>query len=88
MFDLFILEAPFRTHGESDSQPASPLARDYEALVERCGLLDRSERGKLALSGAGAVEFLNGQLTNGTEYCECEKGRETTGSSTSPEEDS
>ena len=32
--------------------------------ARRCGLLDRSERGKLALSGAGAVEFLNGQVTN------------------------
>jgi tRNA-modifying protein YgfZ len=46
------------------------LAAEYEALVERCGLVDRSERGKLALSGlpggdaAGAVEFLNGQITN------------------------
>src|SRR5260370_10872822 len=29
-----------------------------------CALLDRSERGKLALTGAGAVEFLNGQVTN------------------------
>lgn len=27
-------------------------------------MLDRSERGKLALSGSGAVEFLNGQVTN------------------------
>ena len=26
--------------------------------------MDRSERGKLALTGAGAVEFLNGQVTN------------------------
>jgi tRNA-modifying protein YgfZ len=33
-------------------------------LVHGCGLVDRSERGKLALSGAGAVEFLNGQVTN------------------------
>jgi folate-binding protein YgfZ len=33
-------------------------------LQSGCGLLDRSERGKLALSGAGAVEFLNGQITN------------------------
>jgi folate-binding protein YgfZ len=40
------------------------LARDYETLRERCGVLDRSERGKLALSGTGAVEFLNGQVTN------------------------
>jgi folate-binding protein YgfZ len=37
---------------------------EYEVLQSGCGLLDRSERGKLALSGAGAVEFLNGQITN------------------------
>src|SRR5260370_32475509 len=29
-----------------------------------CALLDRSDRGKLALTGAGAIEFLNGQVTN------------------------
>ncbi len=40
------------------------LAAELRALRESCGLLDRSERGKLALSGAGAVEFLNGQVTN------------------------
>jgi len=40
------------------------LAAEYAALVESCGLVDRSERGKLALTGAGAVEFLNGQVTN------------------------
>jgi folate-binding protein YgfZ len=38
--------------------------RDYEALTHGCGLLDRSERGKLGLTGSGAVEFLNGQVTN------------------------
>jgi folate-binding protein YgfZ len=40
------------------------FAAEHRALLEGCGLLDRSERGKLALSGAGAVEFLNGQVTN------------------------
>jgi tRNA-modifying protein YgfZ len=40
------------------------LAEDYRMLLEGCGLLDRSERGKLALTGAEAVEFLNGQVTN------------------------
>ncbi len=40
------------------------LHAEYESLTERCGLVDRSERGKLALTGAGAVEFLNGQVTN------------------------
>jgi folate-binding protein YgfZ len=40
------------------------LAAEYATLTERCGLVDRSERGKLALTGIGAVEFLNGQVTN------------------------
>jgi len=40
------------------------LQADYDTLTRACGLLDRSERGKLAVTGAGAVEFLNGQLTN------------------------
>jgi folate-binding protein YgfZ len=40
------------------------LEADHRALVEGCGMVDRSERGKLALSGAGALEFLNGQVTN------------------------
>jgi len=39
-------------------------AEAYRALSEGCGLLDRSERGKLALTGPDAVEFLNGQVTN------------------------
>jgi folate-binding protein YgfZ len=36
---------------------------DYAALTERVGVLDRSERGKLALTGEDAKEFLQGQLT-------------------------
>jgi folate-binding protein YgfZ len=40
---------------------------DYRVLTEACGLLDRSERGKLALTGPGAKEFLEGQVTNGIE---------------------
>jgi tRNA-modifying protein YgfZ len=46
------------------STDTSPLTADYELLRAGCGLIDRSERGKLALSGADAVEFLNGQVTN------------------------
>ena len=42
----------------------SALDADYRALTESCGLIDRSERGKLALNGSGAVAFLNGQITN------------------------
>jgi folate-binding protein YgfZ len=40
------------------------LQTEYRTLREACGLVDRSERGKLALTGAQAVEFLNGQVTN------------------------
>jgi tRNA-modifying protein YgfZ len=43
---------------------ASPVAEQYRALTEQCGLVDRSERGKLALSGSDAPEFLSGQVTN------------------------
>src|SRR5690242_725658 len=43
---------------------ADKLQEEYRALLEGCGLLDRSERGKLALTGADALAFLNGQVTN------------------------
>ncbi len=36
-------------------------------MTEGCGLLDRSERGKLALSGREAKNFLQGQVTNDVE---------------------
>jgi folate-binding protein YgfZ len=39
----------------------------YRALTEGCGLLDRSERGKLALVGPAAKQFLGGQVTNDVE---------------------
>jgi tRNA-modifying protein YgfZ len=42
----------------------SALDTEYRSLREGCGLLDRSERGKLALTGPGAAEFLDGQVTN------------------------
>jgi folate-binding protein YgfZ len=40
---------------------------DYRAVTEACGLLDRSERGKLALTGGEAKSFLQGQVTNDIE---------------------
>jgi folate-binding protein YgfZ len=40
------------------------LAGEYRLLLESCGVVDRSQRGKLALTGSGALEFLNGQVTN------------------------
>ncbi len=46
------------------------LDAQYRQLREECGLLDRSERGKLAVSGPDAVEYLQGQLTNDVEALE------------------
>jgi folate-binding protein YgfZ len=42
-------------------------AREDAALRGGCGLVDRSERGKLALTGSQAKEFLQGQVTNDVE---------------------
>src|ERR671911_1098324 len=39
----------------------------YRAMTEGCAIVDRSERGKLALTGAEAKEFLHGQVTNDIE---------------------
>jgi len=50
------------------SAPATiELDAQYRQLREECGLLERSGRGKLRLSGADATEFLQGQLTNDIE---------------------
>ena len=43
---------------------ASATLTDHEVLTTSCGLVDRSERGKLALTGEQAAELLNGQVTN------------------------
>ena len=51
-----------RAHVELDAQ--------YRQLREECGLLDRSERGKLLVSGPDAAEYLQGQLTNDVEALE------------------
>jgi folate-binding protein YgfZ len=46
------------------------LDAEYATLTRRCGLIDRSERGKLALSGPDSKSFLAGQVTNDTEGLE------------------
>jgi folate-binding protein YgfZ len=43
---------------------------EYELLRESAGLVDRSARGKLRLTGAEAAEFLQGQVTNDVEALE------------------
>jgi tRNA-modifying protein YgfZ len=43
------------------------LDAQYRQLREECGLLDRSGRGKLLVTGPEAAEYLQGQLTNDVE---------------------
>src|SRR5436190_13982982 len=53
---------------------AQPLTREDEVVTTACGLLDRSERGTLALTGPEAKQFLNGQVTNDIEALEPGRG--------------
>jgi len=46
---------------------AVELDAQYRQLREECGLVDRSQRGKLIASGPEAAEYLQGQLTNDVE---------------------
>jgi folate-binding protein YgfZ len=46
----------------------------YRAMREGCALVDRSERGKLALTGPEAKEFLQGQVSNDIEGLEPGRG--------------
>ena len=43
------------------------LAAEYRTITEAIGLVDRSERGRLALTGPEAKEFLHGQVTQDIE---------------------
>jgi tRNA-modifying protein YgfZ len=43
------------------------LSADYRVITDACGVLDHSERGKLALTGADGAGFLQGQVTNDVE---------------------
>jgi tRNA-modifying protein YgfZ len=53
---------------------ADALSAEHRVLTKDCGLVDRSERGKLALTGSGAKQFLNGQVTNDVEALEAGGG--------------
>jgi len=48
---------------------------EHSALRTGCAVIDRSERGRLALSGPDAIEFLNGQVTNELAGLEPGEGR-------------
>ena len=45
----------------------SSTSAEYRSITAACGLLDRSERGKLALTGTEARSFLQGQVSNDVE---------------------
>jgi folate-binding protein YgfZ len=51
------------------------LDAQYRQLREECGLLDRSERGKIAVVGPDAAEYLQGQLTNDVEALQPGEGQ-------------
>jgi tRNA-modifying protein YgfZ len=46
------------------------LDAEYRQLREECGLLDRSDRGKVLIGGPDGAEYLQGQLTNDVEALE------------------
>jgi folate-binding protein YgfZ len=46
---------------------ADTRSEAYRAALDGCALVDRSERGKLALTGADTKEFLQGQVSNDIE---------------------
>ena len=49
---------------------ASALVQDYAIVTEGAGLLDRSTRGMIDVTGPDAAEFLQGQVTNDVEALE------------------
>ena len=49
---------------------ADTTADALRAMTDACALVDRSERGKLALTGGEAKEFLHGQVSNDIEGLE------------------
>ncbi len=65
-------EAP-RIGGMTDAATVE-LDAQYRQLREECGLLDRSDRGKLLVTGPDAAEYLQGQLTNDIEALEPGEG--------------
>jgi len=49
---------------EPPPRPVRAEPADYASATEGCALVDVSERGKLALTGPEAKDFLHGQVTN------------------------
>jgi len=58
----------------ADATAAVELDGQYRAIREGAGMLDRSERGKLLVRGADAVDYLQSQVTNDIEALEPDQG--------------
>src|SRR3954454_7482293 len=54
------------------------VSAGYDACIEGAGLVDRSEAGKLLLTGEQAREFLDGQVSNAIAELEPGHGRYAT----------
>src|SRR5919109_594199 len=55
-------------------QAPPELKQQYRGLREGAGVVDRSDRGKLDVTGPEAFEFLQGQVTNDVESLEHGQG--------------
>jgi folate-binding protein YgfZ len=66
---MTVQEPPRRGAYAAGVMLATTEAQDtaYRALTQGAGLLDRSQMGKLALTGAQSAEMLNGQVSNDVE---------------------
>lgn len=63
-----VVAAGARSYNRAMADAATAeLDAQYRQLREECGLLDRSDRGKLLVGGPDAAEYLQGQLTNDVE---------------------
>ncbi len=58
-----------------DETATVELDAQYRQLREECGLVDRSERAVIAVTGTDAAEYLQGQLTNDVESLEVGEGQ-------------
>ena len=56
-----------RTHNVESPVSGGDIASEYVAVRERVGLVDRSRRGKVSVTGSDRVRFLHGMLSNTVE---------------------
>lgn len=62
-----LVHADARTDGKGVVPDYGDEKAEYDVLIEGCGLVDRSARGKLEVTGEDRARFLHGMLTNAVE---------------------